>query len=174
MIPTRGAPNFDPTAFLGTWHIAITNYGYWKSRIDPTVTYEELPPENNQRRWRDTLRFRKRGLFGSDYKPDTLGGVDVELEPGRFLWRGDGLLKVIKSPWWVLLCEPSSWAVTYFGRSNVGTAPGMDIYGRTPDLDPQLVADILAQVRAHAFLGTRCDGLFATVQGDLSPQRYRL
>ena len=165
------APGFDPDRFLGTWHIIVTNYGYWRSRTNPTVTYEPL--SGPQRTWRDTLRFRKRGLLGE--KAGALGGVDVELEPGRFLWRGDGLLRVIKSPWWVLIVDPGyTWAVTYFARSNVGTAPGMDVYGRRPDLEPALMDDILAQVRAHPFLAGRAEGLFATVHGGLAVDRYRL
>jgi hypothetical protein len=171
-LPTAAA-GFDAERFLGTWHIVVTNYGYWKARTSPTVTYEPLPPQSGKRAWRDTLRFSKRGLLGD--KDGTLGGIDVELEPGRFLWRGDGLLRVIKSPWWVLIVDPAySWAVTYFGRSNVGTAPGMDVYGRRPDLAPALMDEILAQVRAHPFLGGRSSGLFATVHGDLPVDRYRL
>lgn len=168
-------PDFDAQAFLGTWHILVTNYGYWKHRSDPTVTYEPLPERDGKRAWRDTLRFSAKGLLGGAMRPDTLTGVDVEVSPGRFLWRGDGLLRVIKSPWWVLLVDPGgAWAVTYFGRSNVGTAPGMDIYARRPDLDVATMQGILREVRAHPFLRTRCDGLYATVQGALDVRRYPL
>jgi hypothetical protein len=173
-LPT-GAANFDAERFLGAWHIVVTNYGYWRSRVDPTVTYEALPPIEGRRAWRDTLRFRKRGILGGAHAPGTLGGVDVELEPARFRWRGDGLLRVIKSPWWVLIVDDAyQWAVTYFARSKAGTAPGMDVYGRRPDLDPALMADILGRVRAHPFLASRSSGLFATVQGALPVDRYQL
>jgi len=172
------APGFDAQRFLGTWHILVTNYGYWRSRTDPTVTYEPLPSEpaeDGALHWRDTLRFGKRGLLGGAIRPGTLGGVDVELSPGRFLWRGDGLLSIIKSPWWVLMVDPADeWAVTYFGRSNVGTAPGMDVYSRRPDLSPATMRGILGQVRSHPFLSSRCEGLYATVQGELSVDRYAL
>jgi len=171
----RGAENFDPQRFLGTWHILVTNYGFWRSRINPTVTYEAMADQNGKRAWRDTLRFGKRGLFGGDFRPATLAGVDVELESARFLWRGDGLLTIIKSPWWLLIVDAEhTWAVTYFGRSNVGTAPGMDIYARSPDIAPAKIAEILTQVRAHPFLKSRCDNLYATVQGTLATDRYIL
>ncbi len=169
-----GAAGFDPVRFLGTWHIVVTNYAYWRHRAAPTVTYEPLPDRDGRRAWRDTLRWKKRGLLGG-VKDGTLGGVDVELAPARFLWRGDGVLRLIKSPWWVLLVgEDHDWAVTYFARSNVGTAPGMDIYGRRPDVPVEQMHEILARVRAHPFLGGRCAGLFATAQDALPHDRYRL
>ena len=169
------APQFDAEAFLGTWYILVTNYGYWRNRVDPTVTYEPLPDRDGKRAWRDTLRFGARSLFSQNVKPDTLTGVDVEIAPGRFAWRGDGLLHIIKSPWWVLMTDPGGqWAVTYFGRSNVGTAPGMDIYARNPNLDDSTLQGILHDVRQHPFLKTRCNGLYATVHGALALDRFRL
>lgn len=170
----RADPHFDAERFVGTWHIVVTNYGFWKSRTDPTVTYEAMPDVDGLRAWRDTLHFRKRG-FGHGVKPGTLSGVDVEISPGRFLWRGDGLMRLIKSPWWVMMADPSGeWAVTYFGRSNVGTAPGVDVYSRRPDLSADALDVILGSVRAHAFLKTRCGNLYATAQGGLRADRYRL
>jgi hypothetical protein len=137
------------------------------------VSYEPLA-QAGARSFRDTLRFSKRGLFGG-VKAGVLGGVDVELENGRFAWRGDGVLRIIKSPWWVLLVDDAyAWAVTYFGRSNVGTAPGMDVYARRADLEDETMQQILSRVRAHPFLRTRCQGLFATTQGALANDRHRL
>jgi lipocalin len=168
------APDFDAQRFLGTWFIVVTNYGYWRSRHDPTVTYEPMPSDG-ARTWRDTLRFSSRGMFGGARKPGTLGGVDRERSPGRWIWRGDGLLAIIKSPWWVMLVDPDDeWAVTYFGRSNVGTAPGMDIYGRKPDMPREQIATILERCRAHPFLAQHCHRLYATVQGALPTDRYDL
>jgi hypothetical protein len=169
----QAAPDFDADKCLGTWFIVVTNYGYWKHRHNPTVTYE--PMAGDVRTWRDTLRFTSRGIFGGKAKPGKLGGVDRELSPGRFVWRGDGLLSIIKSPWWVMLVDPAGeWAVTYFGRSNVGTAPGMDIYGRKPDMPREQIAKILATCRAHPFLAQHCNNLYATVQGTLPVDRYDL
>ena len=172
MLPDA-APGFDAQRMLGTWHILVTNYGFWKKRRDPTVSYDELPTDDGVRRWKDTLRFSSRGFFGGNEKEGLLRGVDRELSPGRFLWRGEGLLRIIESPWWVLM-QDDDWAVTYFGRSNVGTAPGMDLYARTADFSPAGVRQVLARVRQHPFLRERCAGLYAPERTGLATNRYDL
>jgi lipocalin len=163
-LPT--AEGFDLSRFSGTWHIVVTNYGFWRTRTHPTVTYERMA-DPERVRLRDTLRFRKKPLLGGAPREEILAGVDEQEtdRPGAFLWRGDGLLRIIKSPWSVVMVgDAYDWAVTYFARSNAGTAAGMDIYARGPRLTDEQVAEILARVRRHPFLGSRSHGLYATVQ----------
>jgi hypothetical protein len=165
---------FDAARFEGRWSIVATNYGYWKSRTHPSVSYERLAGERVT--WKDTLHFRAAPWWGGAARDGTLGGVDVQdaRVPSHFVWRGDGMLRVIKSPWWVVMVGAEyDWAVTYFGRSNVGTAAGMDLYFRKPDPEPDAVAEVMARVRAHAFLATRCSGMFATVQDGVAADRYQ-
>ena len=91
------------------------------------------------------------------------------------MWRGRGLLSIIRSPWCVVAVGARyEWAVTYFALSNVGTAPGVDVYARTPSLIPQRVREILAQVRADPFMARASEGMFATVQKGVTPEHYRL
>jgi lipocalin len=166
--------SFDAPRFLGTWFIIATNYAFWKRRIHPTVTYGAMV--SHPLTWSDRLCFEVRGVFGQAYRAKVLDGVDrQDGEPGRFLWRGAGLLRVIRSPWCVVAVGPAyDWAVTYFARSNVGTSPGVDIYARTPSLQPEQVADILREVRASAFMSQATDGMFETVQKGVEPGRYGL
>ena len=170
------AEGFDVSRFTGTWSILVTNYGFWRHRTHPTVTYERLPgPEGGPVSLRDTLRFRKKPLLGGAPRPGVLAGVDVQdpLRPASFLWRGDGLLHLIKSPWSVVAVGPDAdWAVTYFARSNVGTAAGMDIYGRGPSLPAETMDAILARLRRDPFMAPLTRGLFATVHDGAG--RYRL
>jgi hypothetical protein len=164
---------FDGARFLGTWFIIATNYGFWKHRNHPTVTYGALPGEPLA--MTDRLSFEARPLLGRRYRPDVLEGIDrQDGEPGRFLWRGKGLLRVIRSPWCVVAVGPAyDWAVTYFARSNVGTAGGVDIYARTPALPPEQVRAILSEVRKSVFMARATAGMFATVQRGVEPGRYR-
>ncbi len=61
--------------------------------------------------------------------------------------------------------------MTYFARSNVGTAAGIDVYGRGPSLPAEVMAEILTRVRRDPFLGPRARGLFATVHDGAGPYR---
>jgi lipocalin len=166
--------SFDAPRFLGTWFIIATNYGFWKRRTHPTVTYGALP--GRPLRMTDRLCFEARPLLGRRHRPQVLEGVDrQDGEPGRFVWRGKGLFRIIRSPWCVVAVGPAyEWAVTYFARSNVGTAEGVDIYARSPCLPPEQVADILREVRASAFMAAATAGMFETVQKGVEPGRYRL
>ena len=168
------AASFEPTRFRGSWYIIATNYGFWKNRIHPVVTYGEVPGEPDS--MTDRLSFEVRAPWGGAYRPKVLEGIDRKHnEPGHFIWRGKGLLSIIRSPWCVVAVGPQyDWAVTYFARSNVGTAAGVDVYARTPSLAPELVSEILSQVRTDPFMAGACDGMFETVQKGIEPGRYRL
>ena len=167
------APGFEKQRFLGTWHIIASNYGFWKNRIHPTVTYGEVAGDTLA--MSDRLSFEKRSLLGGAFRPGVLEGIDRQHgEPGRFMWRGTGLLSLIRSPWCVVAVGPAyDWAVTYFARSNVGTAPGVDLYARTASLRAEQVSQILAQVRQDAFMAQACEGMFETVQYGVPPGLYR-
>jgi hypothetical protein len=158
------ATSFDARRFLGIWYIVATSYGFWKRRIHPTVTYGEVA--GDPRALSDRLDFEVRKPWRGSYEPAVLEGIDrQDGEPGRFVWRGRGLLRVIRSRWCVVAVgEQYDWAVTYFARSNVGTAPGVDIYARTAALPAGRVREILSQVSADPFLAEACTGMFATVQ----------
>ncbi len=172
------SPAFELERFMGTWTILVTNYGFWRERTHPRIEYTRLPGAS-PRRFSAHLRYRQVGLLGERSK--LMSGVEQELRNGDFLWRGDGLLRVIKSRWCVPLVDPDhQWAVTWFARSNVGTAPGLDIYTRAPSIEQKLLDRILEQMVAHPFLGgyegnqRRCAGLFATAQDWTPPRPYRL
>jgi hypothetical protein len=170
------ASDFDLSGFMGAWYILVTNYDFWRERTHPRIEYALLADGSS---FSDQLRFRKPGLFGSRHK--LLAGTDRTVRSGEFVWRGAGLLGFIRSRWCVPLIDPKGqWAITWFARSNVGTAPGMDLYTRAPSIDQPTLDDVLEQVRAHPFLGgeeggrRRCEGLFATVQDWRPPKPYRL
>jgi len=186
MAPTdlpEAAPNIEVERLLGAWYIVVSNYGFWQRRTHPRIEYTALAPDRDGRvRMLDSLRYRQSDLLGRVQRK-LLVGIDVAEQPGRFLWRGEGMLKLVKSRWCVALVDPDyRWCVTWFARSNIGTAPGLDIYSRDPVLDQRVLDQILARIGAHPFLSQpdrpgglrRCTGLFATTQDWIPPQAYRL
>ncbi|MFV8752402.1 hypothetical protein ACNOYE_17795 [Nannocystaceae bacterium ST9] len=173
------APDFDLPGFMGAWYILVSNYGFWHERTHPRIEYALLPDEGGPRRVSDQLRYRQLGLFGRRAK--LLAGIDEVVRPGEFVWRGAGLLTIVRSRWCVPLIDPrGQWAITYFARSNIGTAPGLDLYTRAPSIDQATLDRVLDRVRAHPFLGgeeggrRRCAGLFPTVQDWRPPKPWRL
>jgi hypothetical protein len=186
MAPTdlpEPASGIESSRLMGAWYILVTNYGFWRERTHPQIEYSPLEPDSDGRaRFVDSLRYRQGDLLGRVQRK-LLEGIDVAEREGQFTWRGNGVLWVIKSRWCVPLVDPNyRWAVTWFARSNVGTAPGLDIYTRDPVISQAMLDEILASIREHPFLGAsdrpgqprRCEGLFATMQDWVPPSPYRL
>jgi hypothetical protein len=141
----RVPDDLDPSRLLGRWHIVATTLSFWRDKRDPAVEYAALPDG----RWSDTLSW-----VDARGRPKTLGGIDrlLQSQPGRFRWRGRGLLAVISSEWaFVDVAEDARWAVTWFSRATLGLTPeGMDVYARAAEL-PEL-DDVLAKIAARADL----------------------
>jgi hypothetical protein len=177
------AVGIEQSRLLGAWYVLITNYGFWRERTHPQLEYTPLSPDAYGRaRFLDSLRYRQADMLGRVQRK-LLVGIDVAEREGQFTWRGKGPLWLIKSRWCVPLIDPNyRWMVTFFARSNVGTAPGLDICTRDPSIPQATLDEILAAIREHPFLGVpgqpgkprRCDGLFAAVQDWVPPAPYRL
>lgn len=124
------------------WHILATTLPFWRGKTDPVVTYEVMPDG----RLVDTLAWRQGG------RERRLGGVDTPTPDGGYTWRGAGLLGLFTSRWrFVEVSEP--FAVTWFARATFGVTPeGMDVYGRSPDLDPWPLVERLRADPRYAHL----------------------
>jgi lipocalin len=120
-------PGLDLDRLLGQWQIIATTLPFWRKRSEPTVTYTQKPDG----RWLDEVRF-----IGPPFSRRWhVGGENtVVAPPGRFQWRGTGLLKVVTSEWCVVAIDPEyRWAATWFSRVSFGITPeGWDLYARDP------------------------------------------
>lgn len=155
-------PEFSLSAFCGTWYVIRTNLALWQARTHPTISYTRLRPANAPQLG-DVVRYR-----AANGQPGVITGVDEGLgETERlFLWRGDRWFsRFITSAWCVVDHDPACavWAVTYFSKT-LFTKAGLDIYARTPSLDPAQVTEILARLRQHPYLKEQVKSLFATRQ----------
>jgi hypothetical protein len=151
----QNTPDID--ALCGRWHIVKTSLAIWRRRSAPTITYARLPGAGV--RLSDEIRYLgRRGRSGQ------LLGVDTQdaAEPRIFHWRGAGwATRWLSSSWCFVDHDPDwrSWAATYFSATPF-TAAGLDIYGRTPDLDADMLAEIEARLSRIAPLAPLIATLF--------------
>ena len=157
-VPPSTVRELDIDRFSGRWYVTITNYDFWKPpRANTSIHYEII----DQQAWklRDIVSYTP----GEGQQREQIIGVDLQ-DPtlaGHFQWRGDQLLHMIVSHWFVVALDPEyRWAVTYFGDSNVGTGAGIDVYVREPCDSHSHEAEALRAVFTDPFLSRRAGGLF--------------
>ncbi|MHC5227745.1 hypothetical protein ACYSNW_05630 [Enterococcus sp. LJL99] len=102
----------------GTWHIIATTFPMWTSgnRIHPQITYEKM--KSSPLTFKDTVCYKQKNRL------KTIIGIDT-LEENEFIWRGAGLLKLLKSKWTVIYIDEQVLIIK-FAKSLV-TPAGVDI-----------------------------------------------
>ena len=133
-MPTPPA-DIDLAALLGEWHIVATTLPFWRGKRAPRIRYTPLPDG----RWGDELRWEQPRWWGA-VAAKRLAGADTPVDgaPGRFVWRGAGVLGVLASEWCFVEVGPgAAWCATWFARASFGATPeGMDVYARDAGFDP--------------------------------------
>ena len=103
----------------------------------------------------DEVKYHEKGhlktITGYDYQD--------EHDSSAFVWRGKGLLSLLRSKWKVVLQDPDGqWAVIWFSKT-LFTPEGVDIISRTPKFSPQMLADIKAKMADHPLLANHLSTL---------------
>ncbi len=146
-------PDLDLAALLGTWHVVATTLPFWRGKRAPALTYGAL--RGPGLRWSDTVAYEAPAWLGGGYTPRRIVGVDTGHPdaPGRFTWRGAGMLGLLASEWSVVAVDPDgAWMLTWFARATFGVTPeGMDVCARRPDLDPAIVERVIADLARPTF-----------------------
>lgn len=131
-------------ALVGTWFICSTNFPMWLKgdKINPTFTYSLTTKNGNPNVLLDEVTYQKKG------KTKTLTGFDYPdpKNASAFVWRGKGVLSLLRSRWSVVLQDPNGqWTVIQFSKT-LFTPEGIDIISRTPQLPPKTLDYIKAQI----------------------------
>lgn len=105
----------------GCWRIKGTNFPMWisKKRKNPTITYTKL--SNHPATFLDTVRYEVKN------KSKKIVGIDTHCS-NKFIWRGKGILKFLKSKWTILELTETILVIR-FERSLL-TPAGIDILVR--------------------------------------------
>ncbi|MFD2936687.1 lipocalin/fatty acid-binding family protein [Spirosoma flavum] len=117
---------------LGTWFVCSTNFPMWLKgdKTNPTFTYSITDKKGEITVLLDEVKYQKKG------KTKTLTGFDYQdqTDSSAFVWRGKGLLSLVRSQWKIVLQDPNGqWAVIWFSKT-LFTPEGVDIISRTSQL----------------------------------------
>ncbi|GAB4022943.1 lipocalin/fatty-acid binding family protein [Spirosoma koreense] len=127
-------------ALVGTWFICSTSFPMWLKgdKTSPTFTYSVTQQKGQANVLLDEVKYVQKG------QPKTLTGFDYPdpKDDSAFVWRGKGLLSLVRSHWKVALQDPNGqWAVIWFSGT-LFTREGVDIISRQPQLPDELLNHI--------------------------------
>lgn len=133
----------------GTWLIHSTNFPMWLKgdKTHPTFNYTVMTDKNGAEILLDEVKYQQKG------KIKTITGYDYpdETDAMAFIWRGKGILGLVKSRWRIALLDTEKqWAVVVF-ESTLFTPSGMDIIGRKA-LSLDTLGAIMAMMKGDAAL----------------------
>ena len=136
------------TLLVGTWFIHSTNFSMWLKgdKVNPTFNYSLVIKKEHV--LLDEVKYLKNGKEKSIVGFDTQDPKDTT----AFVWRGKGLLHLLKSKWKVALLDDSGqWAVIWFSKT-LFTPEGVDIISRTPSLSPEIIQQIKSKMEQDSIL----------------------
>jgi len=149
-------PNLIQT-LVGTWFICSTNFPMWLKgdKTNPTFTYSITDKKDGINVLLDEVKYLKKG------KTKTLTGFDYQdrTDSSAFVWRGKGLLSLVRSQWKVVLQDPDGqWAVIWFSKT-LFTPEGVDIISRTPQLPDKTLNRIKSLLAGNTVLAKHVSSL---------------
>jgi hypothetical protein len=149
----------DARTLSGEWHVAATNFPMWLDgeRCKPRFRYSEVSETRDGVRMDDEVAYvdmasgEAGGILGFDLQdPD---------QPAHFTWRGDGILGLFTSEWYVArLSDDGAWAIIYF-TSTPATPEGVDVLIRGPEPAEATRRAALEALREDPFLREKSSGL---------------
>ncbi len=119
-------------ALEGTWFIHFTNFPMWLKgdKTQPTFNYT-IQKRGDTEGLKDVVEYLKKGkkrrIVGFD-KPQNTSNT-------QFVWRGKGLLFLLKSEWQLLYIDPThTWAVIGFTKT-LFTPAGYDVISKNKEIN---------------------------------------
>jgi len=128
----------------GKWYINQSNFPMWLKgdRISPSFNYTVIKQKENFYLL-DEVSYLKKG------KIKYIKGIDKPTNNFNtaFVWRGKGMLHLLKSKWTVLhFDKQQQWAIIYFEKT-LFTPAGYDVISRNEQLSPSLAQEVDNQLK---------------------------
>lgn len=121
----------------GTWYIVETNFPMWLKgdKLNPTLNYT-ITEKNGKEVLLDEVKYIQKG------KAKSITGYDYPDGGNGYIWRGKGILSLLKSEWEIVFADPyGHWAVSWFAKT-LFTPEGVEIISRTPTLPQETIEEI--------------------------------
>lgn len=115
-----------------TWTVSHSTLSMWRSARNVRISYRILPPESDGRpRLDDLVEYEPANKKGVR---KTVEGIDSEVGPASWIWRGKGLLSLVRGRWEMLGWGETTtekgirerWIVTWFAAT-LFTREGFDV-----------------------------------------------
>ncbi len=116
----------------GKWFVVRSDFAMWTKgdKTNPSLNYL-IKKKGKRTGWMDIVVYLKKG------KQKKISGFDTSQnsENTQFIWRGKGLLKLIKSKWGILYLDRNKqWAIIHFEKT-LFTSAGYDVISRNKKMD---------------------------------------
>lgn len=113
----------------GEWHVLGTTFPMWKKgdKFNPRFRYAKIKVGL----WRDEVIYENK-----EGKTKTIKGKDrlQDINPPKFIWRGDGLLFIAVSKWQIdYMSEDGNMALITF-KKTLFTPSGADVISRSKNI----------------------------------------
>lgn len=118
-------------ALQGTWYIHFSNFPMWLKgdKTNPTFNYT-IEKRGGIEGLKDEVNYLKKG------KQKSIVGFDKSTNTTntQFVWRGHGLLSLLKSKWQILYVDTTNtWAVIGFEKT-LFTPSGYDVISKNKEI----------------------------------------
>lgn len=137
----------------GTWYVIATNFPMWTGgrRTEPRFLYSNVRTVEGRTCFDDTVAYVEGG------RAKTIVGVDTELSPRRYQWRGRGWLKFFTSQWEIISVSAGEQCLALSFSKTWVTPAGIDIISRTATISDEAWLSIHGAIGAPALtrLGAR-------------------
>lgn len=137
----------------GTWYVIASNFPMWTGgrRTEPRFIYSNVRTVGGRTCFDDTVAYMEGG------RAKTIVGVDTELSPRRYQWRGRGWLRFFTSQWEIISVSADEQCLALSFSKTWVTPAGIDIIARSPAISDEAWLSIHEAIGAPALtrLGLR-------------------
>lgn len=128
----------------GRWYINLSNFPMWLKgdKTSPTFNYAVIQKPGGAV-LSDSVEYFQHG------KTKSINGIDFPQDKNNtvFVWRGKGLLKLLKSKWQILYFDAENqWAIIYFEKT-LFTPKGYDVISRNAKLTDEHANAVLEKLK---------------------------